>query len=60
MKIYKHYFDKSDTPYIQEFQPKQKYHTCYKHFRYSSFLKHKVIKIKLLGLFTIYEVQNEK
>lgn len=56
MKIYKHYFDKKDTPYVQEYQPKRKYHTAWKRIRYKGFLGHKVVKIKLLGLFTIYDI----
>ena len=55
MRIYKHYFDKKDTPYVLEYQPRQKYHTVFKHFRYKKFLGHKVVKIKLLGIFSIYD-----
>jgi hypothetical protein len=54
MKIYKTYFDKIDTPYMQEFQPKKKYHVVWKRLAYKEFFEHKVIKIKLFGLFTIY------
>ena len=56
MKIYKHYFDKKDTPYVQDYQPKQQFHTSWKHYRYKVFLGHQVVKIKLLGLFTIYDI----
>lgn len=59
MKIYKHYFNKTDTPYIQEFQKRNKYHTAWKNFAYKSFLGHKVYKIKLFGIFTIYKNQGE-
>ena len=55
MQIYKHYFDKKDTPFVQDYQTKQKYHTSWKHFRYKRFLGHKVVKIKLLGIITIYD-----
>jgi hypothetical protein len=55
MKIYKHYFDKKDTPYVQDYQAKQKYHTAWKRFRYKIFLGHKVVKIKLFGIITIYD-----
>jgi hypothetical protein len=53
MKIYKTYFDKSDTPFIQTFQPRRKYHVCWKRVPYKTFLGHNVVKIKLFGLFTI-------
>lgn len=56
MKIYKHYFDKSDTPYVQEYQAKRKYHTDWKHFKYKTFLLHRVVKIKVFGIFTIYDI----
>ena len=55
MKIYKHYFDKIDTPYQQTFQSKKKQHTVWKHNPYMCFLGHNVQKIKLFGIFTIYE-----
>ncbi len=55
MKIYKHYFDKRDTPYQQSFQPKKKQHTVWKRSAYKRFLGHNVQKIKLLGLITIYQ-----
>ena len=57
MKIYKTYFDKRDTPYRQDFQPKSKYHKVWKRMPYKYFLKHKVIKIKLFGIFSIYKKQ---
>lgn len=58
MKLYKHYFKKTDTPYIQEFQKRKKYHTVWKHYKYTRFLGHKVYKIKLFGIFTIYKGKN--
>jgi hypothetical protein len=59
LKLYKHYFDKADTPYLQTWQSEKKYHTVYKRVAYTEFLKHKVIKIKFLGLFTIYNLKEE-
>lgn len=56
MKLYKHYFDKSDTPYRESFQRKRKYHTVWKRGKYVIFLQHKVVKIKFLGIFTIYKL----
>jgi hypothetical protein len=56
MKIYKHYFNKNDTPYVQDYQPRKKYHTAWKRFKYRAFLGHKVVKIKALGIFTIYDI----
>ena len=56
MKLYKHYFDKSDTPYVESFQRKRKYHTVWKRGKYMVFLQCKVIKIKFLGIFTIYKL----
>lgn len=55
MKIYKHYFDKTDTPYKLTFQPNKKYHTAWKHMPYTKFLGHKTVKIKKFGIFTIYK-----
>lgn len=55
MKIYKHYFKKTDIPYIQEWQKRKKYHIAWKHFAYKSFFGHRVYKIKLFGIFTIYK-----
>lgn len=54
MKVFKHYFDKNDTPFDQRYQANKKYHTAWKHYTYSRFLGHKVVKIKLFGLITIY------
>lgn len=59
MKIYKHYFTKDDTPYRQDFQKNKKYHTTWKRLAYSIFLQHKVYKIKLFGIFTIYKRGDE-
>ena len=53
MRIYKTYFDKSDTPYTDKFQPKRKYHVVWKRNPYKLFLGHRVIKVKLFGLFDI-------
>ena len=58
MRIYKHYFEKSDTTYVQTFQSKKKYHAVWKHLKYTAFLNHNVVKIKLFGLFTIYKKEN--
>jgi hypothetical protein len=57
LKLYKTYFDKSDTPYVQTFQPNRKYHVVWKRCAYTMFLKHQVVKVKFLGLFTIYNKQ---
>ena len=59
MKLYKHYFDKSDTPYRESFQRKRKYHTVWHRGAYRVFLQHKVIKIKFLGIFTIYKLTDK-
>ncbi len=59
MKLYKHYFDKSDTPFNQLYQKKRKWHTVWFRGKYRIFLQCKVIKVKFLGLFTIYELTNE-
>lgn len=59
MKLYKHYFDKSDTPFKATYQQKRKYHTVWKRGAYRIFLQHKVVKIKFLGLFTIYKLTDE-
>lgn len=55
MKIYKLYFDKKDTPFIETYQSKAKYHTTWTRLQYKKFLGHEVLKIKLFGLFTIYK-----
>jgi len=54
IRFYKHYFDRSDTPFIQDFQKGKKYQCVWKLGKYEVFLNHKVVKIKLFGLFTIY------
>ena len=54
-KRFVHYFDKTDTPYPQEWQPKRKYHKIWKRLKYKSFLGHKVIKTKWFDLITIYK-----
>ena len=59
MKIYKIYFRKTDTPLHLDYQPNKKYHTIWTRSAYSTFLKHKVWKIKLFGIFTIYEDKGE-
>lgn len=58
-KIYKTYFDKSDTPFRQDVQSRQKYHSAWFRLRYRSFLSHKTVKIKLFGIFTIYKRKDE-
>lgn len=55
MKIYKHYFLKSHTPYKDTYQKKKKYHTVWMHKRCKYILFHKVYMIKLFGIFTIYK-----
>ena len=55
MKIYKHYFNKDDTPFKQSFQKEKKQHIVWYRNPYTSFLGHKTQKIKLFGLFTIYK-----
>jgi hypothetical protein len=59
-KIYKTYFDKSDTPFRQDFQPNKKYHIVWKRNAYTKFFNHKVIKVKKYGIFTIYESEVKK
>ena len=59
-KRFVHYFDKEDTPYSQELQPKRKYHKVWKRLRYKTFLGHKVIMIKWFGLLTIYKKEELK
>lgn len=54
-KRFVHYFDKTDTPYSQEFQPKSKYHKVWKRLKYKTFFGHKVIKIRWFDLITIYD-----
>ena len=59
MKKYKLYFDRSDTPYEATFQNKKRYQTTWKHFAYTTgFLKHIPVKVKLFGLFTIFDKDN--
>lgn len=53
MKVYKTYFDKKDTPFTQDFQKHKKYHVVWKRRAYATFLGHNVLKVKLLGIFTI-------
>ena len=60
LKIYKHYFDKNDTPYRADIQAKKKYHTAWKRLPYKRFLAHNVVKIKLFGIFTIYDRRKEQ
>ena len=59
-KRFVHYFDKTDTPYSQECQPKSKYHKVWKRLKYKIFLGHKVVKIKWFGLITIYDTKGVK
>lgn len=59
-KRFVHYFDKTDTPYSQEWQPKRKYHKVWKRLKYKNFLGHKVIKIRWFDLFTIYDTKEVK
>lgn len=59
-KIYKTYFDKGNTPFKQEFQQKKKYHTVWLRLPYKKFVSHQVIKIKLFGIFTIYDRSKEE
>lgn len=53
MRLYKHYFENTDT------QSQKKYCTEWFREKYRIFLRHKVIKIKLLGLFTIYKLTDK-
>ena len=54
IKQYKTYFDRSDTPFVQEWQSKRKYQIAWKRMPYTSFLGHKTVKVKWLGLITIH------
>jgi len=60
MKKYKTYFDKSDTPFKQDYQDKKKYHVVWNRQPYMVFLQHAVVKIKKYGLFTIYKPSEEE
>ena len=60
IKKYKIYFDKNDTPYRAEWQAKKKYHAVWMRLPYKRLLGHKVVKIKLFGIFTIYDRSNEE
>ena len=53
MRLYKHYFENTDT------QSRKKYRTEWLREKYGIFLRQKVIKIKLLGLFTIYKLTDK-
>lgn len=59
MKLFKHYFDKSDTPFIQGYQRERKYHTVWTKGMHKIFYPHKVIKIKFLGIFTVYKLTDK-
>ena len=60
MKLYKHYFDTTDSPFAAIFQTNKKYHTVWYRSKYRIFLLHKVVKIKFLGIFTIYKLSNNR
>ena len=60
MKLYKHYFDKTDTPFEGLFPKNKKYHTVWYRGKYRIFLLHKVVKIKFLGIFTIYKLSKHR
>lgn len=49
------FFDHRDTPYREECQSKGKYDREWKHFPYTYFLGHSVVKTKLFGIFTIFD-----
>ena len=57
MKIYKHYFNKDDSIFNDSYQVKNKYHTHWYDKCYNEIFYHKVIKIKLFGIFTIYKIK---
>lgn len=48
MKLYKHYFDKTDTPFKGLFPENKKYHTVWYRGKYRIFLLHKVVKINII------------
>lgn len=58
-KRYQTFFNKNDTPFAKEFQPNKKYHIVWKRMAYKEFLGHKVVKIKLLGIITIFNKTEE-
>lgn len=60
IKKYKIYFDKNDTPYVSDWQAEKKYHMVWKRLPYKRFLGHRVAKIKLFGIFTIYDRSKEE
>lgn len=57
---FKIYFDHSDTPYREECQAKGKYDTEWKHLPYRYFLGHSVVKVKLFGIFTVFDETKKK
>ena len=60
MKRYKIYFSKTDTPFVQDFQPKKKYHTAWVRLAYTRFLGHRVVKVKKYGIFTVFREREVK
>lgn len=55
LKPYWCYFDKTDSPFLPEYQEKRRMHMARYRMPYKEFLKHKVKKIKYFGIFTIYQ-----
>lgn len=54
MKKYKIYFDKRDTPFDLSYQAKDEYHTAWFSDAYRMFLGHIPVKVKFLGIKTIW------
>ncbi len=60
IKPYKCYFDKRDTPFDDKWFKNKNLHFAWLRSSCIKFLGHKVVKIKLLGIFTIYEAKEAK
>jgi hypothetical protein len=60
VRPFKIYFDHGDTPYREECQYKGKYDIEWKRLPYRYFLGHSVVKMKLFGIFTIYDLTKKK
>lgn len=57
VRIYKHYFSKDDTPFNGRYFNGKKEQSAFFDRKYECYFGHKVVKIKVLGLFTIYKIK---
>ena len=57
MRIFKVYYLRSDTPFKQVYQKGKKYHTEWAYKYYKKCEGHKVYKVKLFGIITIYKLK---